>query len=61
MPNEHMPIQPSPPDADPLEADPPGNVTCDACWKATPPPALDKQTPVKALPCLKRAVINLMI
>ena len=42
-----------------LDADPPGHVTCDACWEATSPP--DRQTPVKTLPSPKlrlRAVIT---
>ena len=32
-------------------ADPPGHVTCDACWEANPHPR--GQTPVKTLPCPK--------
>ena len=56
--------QPPPPRRQtPLEADPsPGHVTCDACWEANPP--VDRQTPVKTLPCPKprlRAVINKLI
>ena len=35
----------------PPEADPPAHVTCDACWEANP--TLDRQTPVKTLPCPK--------
>ena len=39
----------------PLEADPPGHVTCDACWEANPPSPLwtEWQMLVKILPCPK--------
>ena len=31
---------------------PPPHVTCDACWEGNPRP-MDRQTPVKTLPCPK--------
>ena len=39
--------EPPPPGCRPL----PDHVTCDACWEANPP--VDRQTPVKTLPCHK--------
>ena len=36
----------------PPDSDSPGHVTCDACWEANPHP-VDRQTPVKTLPCPK--------
>ena len=44
---------PSPQEADPLEADPPGHVTCDACLEAIFPPLPGQKewhTPVTTLP-----------
>ena len=38
----------------PLDAEPPGHVTCDVSWEATaPPPTVDRQTLVKTLSCPK--------
>ena len=32
--------------AQPRDADPPGHVTCDACWEATPTPCEQNDTQV---------------
>ena len=45
-------MQPPSPEVDSLEADHPGHGTCDVCWKDNPQP-VDRQTPVKILPCPK--------
>ena len=60
--------RPSPPNAYPLhldtdplplDADPPSHGTCDTCWEATP--MVDRQTPVKTLPCPKLRLRTVII